>query len=196
MKKCTAFILMLLINMSFGYAQTKLSELDLVAFKDRAKVSVRHLQNYIIMLASKTKDSIKKTYYKEEALKLFKNRGNDVIMEVSTLKNEKESRVRLPLIKYFDNIISLTETHGKYAQVSITFAETWRVSNLHKIDDKKYRATATIFQKFVGYGADGTAKYEDTTKKTIEIDVEKITDLYGERWIVLLGDISVAETSR
>ncbi len=196
MKTYTAFIIILLTTLQYSYAQTKLSETDLVAFKDRAKVSVRHLQDYIIMLASETKDSVKKSYYKKEAIKLFKNRGNDVIMEVSSLKNEKESRTRLPLIRYFDNIITLTGANGKYASVKITFAETWRVSNLHKIDDKKYRATATIFQKFVGYGADGHAKYEDTTKKTIEIDVEKITDLYGERWIVLLGDISVAETSK
>ncbi len=57
-----------------------------------------------------------------------------------------------------------------------------------------YTATATIFQEFVGYNADGVPVYKDTVKKTIEIEVRRHVDLFGGRWIVLLGDISVAET--
>jgi hypothetical protein len=196
MKYFIFFILLFLLSNKNCYAQKKLTESDLLAFKDRARIAVKHLQDYISMLASASKDSTTKNYYKSEALKLFKNNGTDVTMEVSSLRNSQESRARLPLLRYFNGIISLTKKNGKYAQVEITFAETWHVSNLHKIDENKYHATATIFQKFVGYDTEGNAKYQDITKKTIEIDVEKVADFFGERWIVLLGDISVTETSR
>jgi hypothetical protein len=196
MKRLFSCFLFIVLSSQYCFAQSDLSEAELAEFKDRAKISVSHFQDYLTLLGSKKKNAETKAFYKEEALKLFKNSGKDVTMEVSTLKNNRESRSRLPLTLYFDNIISITSKQGKYADVKITFADTWRVSNFYKVGDNKYVATATIFQRFEGYDAEGKAKYVDTTKKTIEIIIEKVTDLYGERWIVLLGDISVAETSR
>ncbi len=193
MKKTILFSLLIFFSSFYTavFAQSSLSEEDLAAFKERAKVSISHFQDYLTLLGSKKKNAETKAFYKEEALKLFKNNGKDVSMEVSALKEGRESRRRLPITVYLNNLIN-----SKYAEIKITFADTWYVSNFHKVGDNKYVATATIFQRFEGYGTDGMAKYIDVTKKTIEITVEKVVDLYGERWTVLLGDISVAETSK
>jgi hypothetical protein len=191
MKKLFSCFLFIVVSFHYCFAQSALSEAELAEFKDRAKISVIHFQDYLSLLGSKKKNAETKAFYKEEALKLFKNTGKDVTMEISALTGGKESRRRLPLIVYLDNLIK-----SRYAEIKITFADTWYVSNFHKINENQYRATATIFQRFEGYDAEGKAKYVDITKKTIEIIIEKVTDLYGERWTVLLGDISVAETSK
>jgi len=184
-----------------AYCQTALSQTDLEAFKDRIGMMIDTFQSYLSILGSKEKSPNVKKSYKQQTLELFIGDGEPykdietgelqpaVSMEVSALRNGIESKRKLPMKKYLDNLIALP-----YVKVEITSAGTYHLSNLHPVGDH-YEATAFIFQKFCGYGADGRKKYCDTTKKVIKIYLIPEEDIRGVHWTVKFGDISVGETS-
>lgn len=182
---------------SFGQQEPKieigqrtLSKAELADFQKSAKRKVQSLQDNLTILAKKANPK-EKPYYKEETLKLFINDGDSVTMEFSYLNNGKETRGRRPMTKYLEGLIGL-----KYTQVEITFADTWYISNFYQTGENSYEAVATIFQRFVGYGKDRRIAYTDITKKTVRVILEKVKDEFGERWGVLLGDISVVKTTK
>lgn len=184
-----------------AYCQTALSPSDLEAFKDRIGMMIDTFQSYLSVLGSKKKSAEVKQEYKAETLKLFIGEGEPykdvetgevqpaVFMEVSALRNGIESKRKLLLKKYLDNLIALP-----YVKVEITSAATFHLSNLHLVGNH-YEATAFIFQRFCGYGADGQKKYCDTTRKVIKIYLIPEEDLYGKHWTIKFGDISVGETA-
>jgi hypothetical protein len=172
-----------------------LSKEELELFRERTEVKIDELQDNLSVLGSKDEIDETKILYKELTLKLFMNMGETVTMETSYIKDGEERRKRIPMPTYLDRLSKLN-----YAKVDIRSSKSCYVSNFYKKgDDEKgqpiYTATATIYQEFIGYNAEGKAIYKDTTKKTIEIEVRKSQGVFGERWIILLGDVSVAETS-
>lgn len=97
-----------------------------------------------------------KSVYKKSALKLFigeglpytdpdGNKRKGVLVEVSSIKSGKTTKHNIYLTTYLDNLIKLP-----YAEVKLTQADTYRISNIYKVGDH-YEATATIFQRFEGY---------------------------------------------
>jgi hypothetical protein len=170
--------------------QAQSQEVDTEEFRVRATEMIKQLQNNLSLLGSKEQPQNVKQFYIGETMKFFINQGQGVSMEVSSVRNGIQTVRSLSMEQYLRNLTRLT-----YAKVKIEFGETFYISNLYPVGNNKYEATASVTQKFCGYAADGRAKYCDTTKKTIRIHLERISDAYGERWAVLLGDISVAQTS-
>lgn len=186
--KRNLLLLFLLLPLS-AFAQDELSASEIEEFKERAKVKVKHFQDYLSILGSKNKKADVKRHYKEETLKLFVGDGKEVTMEVSIIDRGQESRKRHPITNYLDNLIKLP-----YAKVEITFANTWYISNFYKTAEGRYEATATLFQEFRGRTTEGNL-HASKTKKTIQIYIEMVEDDFGKRWVVRLGDVSVAQSS-
>lgn len=205
MKKFLSIVLLSLIATISTHAQVNdLSEQDIQAFKDRVGEVIDMFQNNLSILGGK-KHSLKvKSVYKKSALKLFIGEGlpyNEpgtgekrpgVQMQVSSIKNGVESKRNIPLTTYLDNLIKLP-----YAEVKLTAADTYRISNIYKVGDH-YEATATIFQRFEGYvGKDMKKKYSDVTQKNIKVYIVPENDfVLGMHWSVRLGDIEVVDTTQ
>ena len=180
-----------------------LSEQDIQAFKDRVGEVIDMFQNNLSILGGK-KHSLKvKAVYKKSALKLFIGEGlpytdpdgnqrQGVQMQVSSMKNGKVTKRNTPLTTYLDNLIRLP-----YAEVKLTAADTYRISNIYKVGDH-YEATATIFQRFEGFvGKDMRKKYSDVTQKNIKVYIIPENDyVLGQHWSVRLGDIEVVDTTQ
>ena len=176
MKKFLSIVVLSLITTFSAQAQINdLSEQDIQAFKDRVGEVIDMFQNNLNILSGK-KHSLKvKSVYKKSALKLFigeglpyvdpdGNKRQGVQMQVSSIRNGKVTKRNIPLTSYLDNLIRLP-----YAEVNLTAADTYRISNIYKVGDH-YEATATIFQRFEGFvGKDKRKKYSDVTQKNIKV---------------------------
>ncbi len=202
MKKLLSIVLFALVATFPAQAQVNdLSEQDIQAFKDRVGEVIDMFQNNLSILGGK-KHSLKvKSVYKKSALKLFIGEGlpytdpdgnqrQGVQMQVSSIKNGKTVKRSTALTTYLDNLIKLP-----YAEVKLTQADTYRISNIYKVGDH-YEATATIFQRFEGYvGKDMKKKYSDVTQKNIKVYIIPENDyVLGQHWSVRLGDIEVVDT--
>ena len=202
MKKTFLAFLLALIFIPVHAQVSDLSESDIQAFKDRAGEVIDMFQNNLAVLGGKKFSSKVKEVYKASTLKLFIGEGQpytspngeehkEVQMQVSSIRNNNETKRYTSLVKYLDNLIKLP-----YAEVKITKAETYRISNIYKIGDH-YEATATIFQKFEGFmGKEMRKTYSDVTQKNIKIYIMPENDfVLGQHWSVRLGDIEVVETA-
>lgn len=204
MKKLVSILLFSFVATFSAQAQINdLSEQDIQAFKDRVGEVIDMFQNNLSILGGK-KHSLKvKAVYKKSALKLFigeglpytdpdGNRRQGVQMQVSSIRNGKVTKRNTPLTTYLDNLIKLP-----YAEVKMTAADTYRISNIYKVGDH-YEATATIFQRFEGYvGKDMRKKYSDVTQKNIKVYIIPENDyVLGQHWSVRLGDIEVVDTTQ
>ena len=204
MKKLVSILFFTFIATFSAQAQINdLSEQDIQAFKDRVGEVIDMFQNNLSILGGK-KHSLKvKAVYKKSALKLFIGEGlpytdpdgnqrQGVQMQVSSMKNGKVTKRNTPLTTYLDNLIRLP-----YAEVKLTAADTYRISNIYKVGDH-YEATATIFQRFEGFvGKDMRKKYSDVTQKNIKVYIIPENDyVLGQHWSVRHGDIEVVDTTQ
>lgn len=174
-----------------------LNDVEKEIFKEQTLKKIKSFQGHLLVIASKESSKNDKLIYKEIALSNFVNNGKTVVMEVSSKSKVtgKERRNRLPLIKYLNNLCNLS-----YAKIDLKTAKSCYVSNWIKAGydnngNPFYKATATYYQEFTGYSPEGKPLYHDITRKTIEVEIRFSTDLDYSRWIVYLGDISVADTT-
>lgn len=204
MKKFISIMMLAFVAAFPAKAQVNdLSEQDIQAFKDRVGEVIDMFQNNLSILGGK-KHSLKvKSVYMKSALKLFIGEGQPftdpdgneragVQMQVSSIKNGQTVNRSIALITYLNNLIKLP-----YAEVRLTQADTYRISNIYKVGDH-YEATATIFQRFEGYvGKEMKKKYSDVTQKNIKVYIIPENDyVLGQHWSVRLGDIEVVDTTQ
>lgn len=202
MKKFLSIFLFATTSIFAANAQVNdLSEQDIQAFRDRVGEVIDMFQNNLNILAGKKHSYKVKSVYMKSALKLFIGEGqpytdpdgNDrpgVQMQVSSIKNGKTVKHSTALTTYLNRLINLP-----YAEVKLTQADTYRISNIYKVGDH-YEATATIFQRFEGYvGKEMRKKYSDVTQKNIKVYIIPENDyVLGQHWSVRLGDIEVVDT--
>lgn len=199
-------LFLLLLSLSFSVSKVNaqvsdLSESDIQAFKDRVGEVIDMFQNNLSILGGKKYSQRVKQTYKKSVLKLFIGEGQEytdpngqyregVSMQVSSVRNGKEVKRKTPLVTYLDNLIKLP-----YAEVRLSKADTYRISNIYKVGDH-YEATATIFQRFEGFvGKEMRKVYRDVTQKNIKVYIIPENDyVLGQHWSVRLGDIEVMET--
>lgn len=203
MKRIALMLMFCLAMLPSANAQVSdLSESDIQAFKDRVGEIIDMFQNNLSILGGKKYSQKVKQTYKRSVLKLFIGEGQPytapdgekregVSMQVSSIRNGKEVKSKKFLTTYLDNLIKLP-----YAEVKLTQADTYRISNIYKVGDH-YEATATIFQRFVGYSGKEMRKvYSDVTQKNIKVYIIPENDfVLGQHWSVKLGDIEVMETT-
>lgn len=165
-----------------------LSEDDISNFKTTVKEKVESLQNYIAIIGDKQEESDRQDLAIDAAMSLFIDKAK---MEVSSVRNGEQIKRQYPMRNYLQRLRAL-----KYLKVKITAHDVAYIGNIRKGVDGKYYGTATIYQLFEGCNADNDC-YSDITKKEIDIIIDYLKDEFGEeRWIVMLGDVNVAETKK
>lgn len=202
MKRILMLFCSIIMFLSANAQVNDLSESDIQSFKDRAGEIIDMFQNNLSILAGKKYSLKVKSVYKKSVLKLFIGEGEPytdpdgvahtgVQMQVSKLKNGKEVKNKILLSTYLDNLIKLP-----YAEIRLTKADTYRISNIYKVGDH-YEATATIFQRFEGFSKNEQTKlYSDVTQKNIKVYIIPENDyVLGQHWSVRLGDIEVVDTT-
>jgi len=199
MSRKLCFIILIIAAWSnSGQAQEKevfLTDLEKDLFKEFTMAKITEFQTQLAIIAGKQEGTETKQVYSEAILDLFINKGKDVIMQVSRISKDLRVNIEdVPIIDYLKKLASLP-----YARVEMKSVKSCHVSNWYEKGsdlngNSVYAATATYFQEFVGY-KEGTPAYRDVTQKTVEIEIRYTTDLDGARWIILLGDVTVAETN-
>lgn len=203
MKTFFLLVAMLMIN-NLVYSQTSdISPEAMESYKSRCIEYMNAFQKGLEIIADKNKSDGVKRHQKAVLLTFFMGEGEPytdidgrrypaVEMEISTVRYgnviEKKS---IPLKKYLNNLQEL-----RYKSVKITQAKTCVISNLYKVADNRYEATATFFQYFEGERGDGTF-YRDKTQKDVKVFLTKVVDgNLGTFWDLKFGDIDVVETVR
>ena len=197
MKRLKIFLILFLIVSSL-YAQTSdLTQDQVDDFQKEASEQIERLQRNLEILGDKNRSNRVKQHTHQETLKLFIEEGKSyrdihgnvqppVYMQVSNVRTGAITNRTID--EYLRRLRNLN-----YAKVEITKAETHRITNLRRVGNE-YHAVATIFQRFIAYDGDGRMTYRDHTIKNIQIIVRIEVDAWGEKWVVLLGNIDVAET--
>lgn len=166
-----------------------LSEEDLNIFATNAIQKTKELTNYINTITDKTlKDNEIKLNAIDLAVNLFVSEDN--LVEVSNKNRVDVSSYKIR--EYLNKLRVLP-----YTKVKITYYDIQYISEFKKGTDGKYYGVITFFQKFEGF-IENRPVYSDVTQKNVEVIIDKVTTIYGskkvERWNVLLGNITVAET--
>jgi hypothetical protein len=162
-------------------------------FKKSILNKVRRLEHYISLIANKdANDNLRKSSI-DQAVQLFEDENK--IIQISNLKNGKETVFSKPVRTYFDRLYAI-----KADRVDITFYTVTQLTDVRLGPDKKYYATAYIFQdtKIYYSNASEIPDYSDRTEKAIDISIKPDTVLIGDKPTILypakLGNINVKET--
>lgn len=168
--------------------QISLSEEDVALFKEKSQQKIDEFTDYIVIIGDKTQPSSRRDLAEKETLKLF---YKGAIMEVSIAKPDGTVKIKQrPMPEYLYRLKTLP-----YLKVVIRFYDICYVNDFTRGEDGNYYATATIFQEFTGYNAEGVV-YKDVTKKEISIIINLVEDEFfnEKRWQLFLGDVKATET--
>ena len=159
-----------------------------VAIDSLALEKVRDLSKYISIVGDKDTPFSEANRVIDRAEELF---ATGAEIGVSSLSSNDVTY--FDIRRYFEHLMALN-----YDQVTIKWYDIQYISDLEQQPDGSFVGVITIYQRFEGRSDDGL-EYKDTTKKDITIFVQKKETQIGGRtidfWDVLLGDISVVETT-
>lgn len=187
-------LLILVFCASMTFAQ------DVKMIQRRAAQKVGQMNQYIASMASKQYDYSTRQYYRTKALNLFIGRGDNYTlggvtsyakMQVSSLNGGTKPPISVK--QYFTNLINLKYTDVKIQSTNII---DMQVSTLREIDDDTYVCTVYYEQVFLGFGPDGTPRYGDRTRKSVQVYIFAEQTEDGTEYTVLLGDTKVISTER
>jgi len=188
---------LLLLFISFSAtaqtSETELSDELKGYFKKSILSKVKRLEHYITLIANKSMDDNLRKSSIDQAVELFEDENK--IVQISNLKNGIETVTERPVRVYFDRLYAI-----KADRVDITFYQVTQLTDVRLGPDKKYYATAYIFQdtKIFYNNSSDIPDYHDVTEKAIDISIKPDTTVVGDRTVVLypakLGNINVKET--
>ena len=188
-------LLLLLTTLTMSMAQKKkntiiandLREQEMRDFHRQCQIKVQEFQEYLPVIADKTRSDFDRQEALEAAKRLF-NAGSTI--QVSS-KYRKE-----PVTYKIGEYLAILRDTQRYSQIRIQFYEGAKVSEFTQDPSGGYRGTATVFQEFVGYDKNGKPMYQDRTKKNINTQLNPEFDAFykEKRWKVLLGNVTVDET--
>lgn len=213
-----AFVLLCSFATSLAYGQS-LQDMEIV--KQRAKEKVKMLNDYISFIADPQKTMDTRTYYKEEAQKLFIHHCNSyteilefadgtkkeeihkngVTMGVASVRNTTPRQK--PMKQYFRGLMTMGY---KSVTIETTDIADMRVSKLQpygRDEDGKMLYICSVYfdQVFVGKSGDGRT-YKDLTRKWVVcyVQVDQVLDeKTGEtrpEYMVQLGDVYVISVEK
>jgi hypothetical protein len=162
-------------------------------FKKSILSKVKRLEHYITLIANKQVDDGLRKSSIDQAVELFEDENK--IVQISTLKDGKETIVDRPVRTYFDRLYAI-----KADRVDITFYQVTQLTDVRLGPDQKYYATAYIFQdtKIYYNSHSEIPDYSDVTEKAIDITIKPDTTVVGDKTVILypakLGNINVKET--
>lgn len=198
-------LLLLIISYS-AFGQENLSTEDLQRLQKNAEKKVISFEKLVSDIAMGKDDATKQIYIKT-AYAMFEPNAT---IEVSNKTEKSETINKSPILKYLN---SLSKLNKKYKIITITFKAGF--VKIEKLKEKKdaegniyYEGSITIKQCFCStnsllaaeeierrqFTSDCSA-YGDCTSKKVKIIVKQVITIEGERWVVMLGDISIVETN-
>lgn len=192
-RKSLLFIIFVVLTSQSAVAQTELSDELKDYFKKSILQKVKRLEHYISLIADKTKDDGLRKSSINQAVELFESENN--IVQISSIASGKEVVTDRPVRTYFDRLYAI-----KADRVEITFYKVTQLTDVRLGPDKKYYATAYIFQdtKIYYSNSKDVPDYSDRTEKAIDITIRPDTTVIGDKTVVLypakLGNINVRET--
>lgn len=192
-RKIIFLFIVFIVACQHANAQEELSEELKDYFKKSILQKVKRLEHYISLIADKTKDDGLRKSSINQAVELFESENN--IVQVSSISTGKEVVTDRPVRTYFDRLYAI-----KADRVEITFYQVTQLTNVRLGPDKKYYATAYIFQdtKIYYSSEKDIPDYSDRTEKAIDITIRPDTTVIGDKTMVLypakLGNINVRET--
>lgn len=176
------------------YGQKILDPAQLEDYNEQAKQKLATVKNSFSKIANRdVKGSIKDLHISLVS-QLFKE---GAIVQVSSTNG---SLIDYSINKYLKHI-----KNYHYQTVIMEYVvEGEYFSDFQKViknGEVQYVATAKVVQRFCGFLENRTSNsfndcdYSDITEKEIEVVLEKVTTyVEGERWVIKLGDITVAST--
>lgn len=191
-----------------------LSQEDITAFTERAKLKLNQFNEMLSFIATPTSErtneaegeqNVEKAKDKriKQALRLFMGRGysykdihgNDhdpVTMEVSSI-NRKTGEVKIKSRATRLYLESMKSNPHHYSRVDISATDCYMVNEAFEVEEGVYKAVIAYMQKYEGW-REGRIVYKDLTEKYAEVYIYR-TEIDGEvRWTVLLGNIYVEMT--
>lgn len=192
-----AVVAFTLLSAQTAQAQTNsLTSEELEIFKEEVRHRVNRFQMYLTYIGSKQNDKATKQAYVRQTLKLFIGGGESykdiydnvlpaVRMQLSNTRTAKKYWRKTK--DYLNNLINLP-----YQKLEITWMDTCRVGEFHKVRDGLYETTVTISQHFRGTRDNYTVDNIDDKNITVYLKEEVTT--VGGRFRVLFGDIEVIQT--
>ena len=191
-----------------------LSQEDITALTERAKIKIDQFNNMLSFIATPYKERVNsgdeqqnvmkaKGKRIEQALQLFIGKGYSymdihgnehapVTMEVSNINRNtgKISKKNRPTRLYLEQ---MKNNPLRYSKVDISSSDCYMVSSAYEVEDGVYKAVIAYMQEYTGW-REGRVAYSDITEKYVEVYIYK-TEIDGEvRWTVLLGNIYVEMT--
>lgn len=195
----SSFFLICLLFLAFqamcqGRPATGFSEERWRELQELTKNRADDFLQYIADIADPQKPMPQRIEAINRATELFakikvKDKYRSAIMQVSGKNGSVKS---YPIEKYFQQLL-----RTGYAHVEIISYDTVVVSKFEKGADGDYYSTATYFQQFKGYDANGKLVYGDRTRKDISVtgqQTKAYTYLAEEDIKIFFGDIRVTET--
>ena len=181
--------------------QIRLTPEEKELFKKRTLEKIHDFQHYLSIIASKEKSKETKQVNYELSLDLFINKGKDVYMQVSSAYRNTKKLVEMPL--YLKRLANLPYTKVVMKSVKSLTVSNWFKKGTDEFGYPIYEATATYYQEFIGYNGsfeNQKVVYRDITQKTVTVEIRYQTSSHAidgkGKWIVLLGDINVEETTK
>jgi hypothetical protein len=158
-------------------------------FEQKGMSKVHLLETFIQQISNKNTQSFIATQAIENAIQLFDS--EERIVEVSSLNSNEKRTAKIR--KYLNNLKLLN-----YDEVDITWADFNYASEFRRAPDGTYQAYISFVQRFTGK-KDGVETYSDITEKRQLVILKSykktVEGEESEMWDVLLGDISVEQTS-
>lgn len=190
-----------------------LSAEDLAELTERATQKVNQFNNHLSLIAKpartasaeekKNIDAYKSRLIKQ-CLSLFIGKGYDyedmygnkkeaVKMEVSSYnkRTKKVAVVKRPTVRQY--LHNMRRNRQNYDSISITASDCYvQPNSVREVEDGLYECTLSYTQWYRGESELRT--YSDKTDKVIKVYFER-TEIDGKtRWLIWLGDVSVAHT--
>ena len=174
--------------------QKELTKEDKEYLKKATFEGINHLEDYIKKISNKSKKLDIREGLIKVALELFVNNGEKTTVEVSSVNSKLTKTYKTK--EYFWNLATIN-----YAQVQISFAHTYFVSDFKLRADRKYEGIVSIEQTFTGTPKSREfSPYKDVTKKNIKVVAEKIDVVNAtsttSHWRIFFDNIKVTETDQ
>ncbi len=169
-----------------GNQPKRFTQFEQKDLEERALRLTSTLGKYIQTIANRASSNNEKQEAVELAILLFMS--EDKVVEVS---NVHHSKINIYEIRdYLNRLWTMY-----YDDIQMKWYDITYVSDFKLGADGKIYGVATIYQVFKGF-VEGKVVYKDVTKKNIEVILEQREDFdKNVYWAMLLGDITVEETS-
>lgn len=188
MIRTSLFFLLLFIGfLTETQAQSDFSPARMEEFRKLTEQRVADFQQYLSIIANKQASIEQRKEAIDLAMGLFIDGAR---MQVSG--RDGKPKPPIPIRAYLNRLMGLNQ----YNRIEIVFYDVATVSKFEKGPDGDYYATATYFQQFKGFDANGKLLYGSKDRKDIAVNGKAGNqDMNEDDLKIYFGDVVVRETT-